>query len=155
MNQAGLKGMPVHPSAYQGMSATLAPSALDQHAMNVGEQELSQDNNWMSSQVAHHNPSLTQSSSLPPTAGLDFNFSQDSKGFEFGDIGMSREDSFQGIAKTSGLPSGQVTPAGEGFWDHFVMDGSWEDEQGNRSMSGSVVGEGSTANSVGATVGSR
>lgn len=154
MNQTGLKGMPVHPSAYPGMSATLAPSALEQHGMSPEQREPSQDSNWLSNQVAHHNPSLTQSSSLPPTAGLDFNFSQDSKGFDFGSMGMSREDSLQGILKTSGLPSAQNTPVGEGFWDHFVMDGSWEDQQGNRSMSGSVVGEGGSASSVGATAGS-
>lgn len=151
MNQSGLKGMPVHPSAYQGMSATLAPSALEQHAMS--HEEAVQSHNTSTSQVTHHNASLNQSS-LPPTAGLDFNFSQDSKGFDFGGMGMSREDSHPGMFKTSGMPSGQVTPAGEGFWDNFVMDGSWADEQASKSMSGSIKGEGSTTSSVGATVGS-
>ena len=149
MNQSGLKGMPVHPSAYQGMSVTLAPSALEQHVMN--HEEPSQ-NNTSISQATHHHSSIAQLS-LPPTTGLDFNFSQESKGFDFGGAGMSREDSLQGIFKASGMPSGQVTPAGEGFWDNFVMDGSWEDEQAHKSMNGSIKGEGSTTNSVGATAG--
>ncbi|KEF62611.1 uncharacterized protein A1O9_00584 [Exophiala aquamarina CBS 119918] len=152
MNQSGLKGMPVHPSAYPGMSATLAPSALEQHPMS--QEEPSQSNKSSTSLVAHHKSSLTQSS-LPPTAGLDFNFSRESKGFDFGSMDMSREDSLQGMFKTSGMPSGQVTPAGEGFWDNFVMDGSWEDEQqASKSMSGSIEDEGSTTSSVGATAGS-
>ncbi|KAJ9638092.1 hypothetical protein H2204_004403 [Knufia peltigerae] len=98
----GIKGMPVHPSNYPSMSVTLAPSALEQN------------NNLVSADgiTDHHNP--TGSTPSAPTSGLDFNFSQDSKGFPFG------------------AGSGQVTPAGEGFWDHFVMDGSWED--GNNTV---------------------
>lgn len=139
--QSGLKGMPVHPSAYQGMSATLAPSDLEHHMMNSTQESktsspLTQDAKQMSS--------VTQSSTLPPTAGLDFNFSQESKGFDFGNTGMSQEASLQDTLKASGLASGQITPSGDGFWDNFMTDGTWEDDQASRSLQGSVGDDGST-----------
>jgi hypothetical protein len=94
----GIKGMPVHPSAYQGMSATLAPAVLEKNADRTVEQ------------------SGTSASTSTPTAGLDFKFSQESK-----------EPSFSAITGDMTAGSGQATPAGEGFWDHFVMESSWED----------------------------
>lgn len=110
----GIKGMPVHPSAYQGMSATLAPAVLENVAHTPKQ-----------SSTTATTPAATHASTRPaptdslPSAGLDFNFSQDSK-----------EPGFMTLA---GMPtgSGQVTPAGEGFWDHFVMGDSWEDGGSN------------------------
>ncbi|KAL2430423.1 hypothetical protein ABEF95_007087 [Exophiala dermatitidis] len=148
-----LKGMPIHhhPSAYQstefGMSATLAPSVLEQQDPN-GSSTTRNDSHSSTSSGAESTPTTTTnfthgkssisaasdatttttslSLSLPlPTAGLDFNFSQEtmalSKGLEFG------AGSGAGIGGMSAVTSGQITPAAEGFWDHFVMDGSWDD----------------------------
>lgn len=125
--------MPVHPSAWQGMSATLAPAVLDQQAMTSG---ISQQGN-MEHGVAPNRISTSGSpeTNLPPSTGIDFNFSQDSKPLNFD---MSRENSFQGFTK-----SGQATPAAEGFWDNFVIDDSWDDD---RAITGS--GGGSADNSV-------
>ncbi|KAI1619786.1 hypothetical protein EDD37DRAFT_192462 [Exophiala viscosa] len=108
--QGGIKGMPVHPSAYPGMSATLAPAALEHAADNKTETTTT----GSTPAASHSNQPPTPAAEYinPPTMGLDFNFSQESKGFGF---------------SVPALGSGQVTPAGEGFWDHFVMDGSWED----------------------------
>lgn len=58
-------------------------------------------------------------------------------------MGMSREDSMQGNLKASGLASGQITPTGDGFWDNFMTDGSWEDDHAGRSLHGSVGDDGS------------
>lgn len=112
--EGGIKGMPVHPSNYPSMSVTLAPSALEQNnfvsADENKDHHSDNDNN-------NNTTNLTGSTPTAPSAGLDFNFSQESKGFAFG----------------SG--SEQVTPAAaEGFWDHFVMDGSWDD--GNSATDG-------------------
>ncbi|KAJ4511532.1 hypothetical protein HRR95_008356 [Exophiala dermatitidis] len=147
-----LKGMPVHDhtSAYQatgfGMSATLAPSVLEQQNPN-GSSTTRNDSHSSTSSGAESTPTTTTnlthgkssisaasdattttslSLSLPlPTAGLDFNFSQEtmalSKGLEFG------AGSGAGVGGMSAVTSGQITPAAEGFWDHFVMDGSWDD----------------------------
>lgn len=125
--QGGIKGMPVHPSAYHGMSTTLAPAALENAV----------DSTPNHTSTTASTPATTHASAPParidtlPTAGLDFNFSQDSK-----------EPGF--VTMAGGMPtgSGQVTPAGEGFWDHFVMDGSWEDgaNEGHPSLSGSHPG---------------
>lgn len=113
----GIKGMPVHPSAYNGMSATLAPSVLDQSA---DINDTSSESTATNTHAATNTPSLSSAAartasdaSSLPTAGLDFNFSQETKGLDFG--------------CTVALTSGQITPAAEGFWDHFVMDGSWDD----------------------------
>ncbi|OCT44027.1 hypothetical protein CLCR_00102 [Cladophialophora carrionii] len=108
----GIKGMPVHPSAYPGMSATLAPAALEKNADYVVRQpgtNVSTSGSGPTSAPAAVTDAL-------PSAGLDFKFSQESK-----------EPAFSAIAGDMAISSGQVTPAGEGFWDHFVMDGSWED----------------------------
>lgn len=66
MNQSGLKGMPVHPSAYQGMSATLAPSDLEHHAMNSGASAQDDKTSSLLNQDAQPNSTLTHSSALPP-----------------------------------------------------------------------------------------
>ncbi|KAI9878462.1 MAG: hypothetical protein M1830_000796 [Pleopsidium flavum] len=88
-----------HPS-YDGMSATLAPSALD----------MSPD------QLSYTNPSSTSSDSLPTPA---FNFNYDGA---FGDLkaaNLTRSSSTQG--------SGGVTPAIDGGWDAFINGNSWEE----------------------------
>ena len=115
--QAGIKGMPVHPSAYQGMSATLAPAALE-HAHD-GASTANTHSTPTPGQTATSTAPSTSDNNTLPTAGLDFNFSQETKGLDFGGaVGMSREGSRIG----AGLASGQVTPAGEGFWENFVWD---------------------------------
>lgn len=100
----------MHPS-YHGMSATLAPSALEN-----GPEPLS------STTVTS---GASGDATSAPSSGLDFNFSQEStlKGYtQYSATGFKREDS------ASGLASGQVTPAADGFWDSFVQDGGWADE---------------------------
>ena len=105
--------MPAHPMAYQGMSTTLAPAALAASPDAV------------SSTVTPNSSSSTAGDDSVPSAGLDFNFSQESKGFHLGHMpdrtSMTRDTSQQGLG------SGQATP-GEGFWDHFVQEASWNDE---------------------------
>ena len=118
--QGGIKGMPVHPSAYQGMSATLAPAVLDNHV----DSTLKHPSTTASTPVTTHKKAPADSL---PSAGLDFHFSQESKEPSFFSMG-------HGI--TSG--SGHVTPAGEGFWDNFVWDDSANDAQAAESVSGSV-----------------
>ncbi|KAJ9611111.1 hypothetical protein H2200_004294 [Cladophialophora chaetospira] len=112
----GIKGMPVHPSAYQGMSATLAPAVLDNNAGHTPQQT----SNAATTPAASYTSARPAPTDSLPSAGLDFNFSQDSK-----------EPGFMSMAGGMPTGSGQVTPAGEGFWDHFVMDGSWEDGGSN------------------------
>ena len=111
--RGGIKGMPVHPSAYQGMSATLAPAVLENNA----DHACMRPGPTASTPAATHVSVQTTSTNALPTAGLDFNFSQESK-----------EPSFIATAGDMPTDSGQVTPAGEGFWDHFVMNSSWEDD---------------------------
>lgn len=123
--QGGIKGMPVHPAAYQGMSITLAPSALE-HVV---------DGNAKSTNTSASTPAATNTNALP-TAGSDFNFSQESKGLDFGG-GRGC-----GVMATG---SSQATPAGEGFWDNFI-DGGWEDGVNDAYDAGS--GGGSHAGSV-------
>lgn len=100
---------PMKPS-YDGMSATLAPSALD----------VTTDSHSVASAKAEPTNEISGS----PSAGLDFNSSQEGNSKEIGgpsSSGLTREDSGQSIS------SGQITP-GEGFWDSFVQDGSWTDD---------------------------
>lgn len=99
----GVKGMPVHPSAWSGMSATLAPSAMASTPTS---------NSTTPSTAASINKDVAA-----PSSGIDFNFSQESKGQNFHSLDPSSE----------AIESGNVTP-GEGFWDNFVHDGSWSDE---------------------------
>jgi hypothetical protein len=97
----------IHPS-YNGMSATLAPSALESGA------------DALSATTATTSPSHDYSSAS--SSGLGFNFSQESKGFNsYSTAGLGRDETTQGFG------SGQVTP-GEGFWDSFVQDGGWIEE---------------------------
>lgn len=96
----GVKGMPVHPSAWPGMSATLAPSAL------VSTPTSNATTPGTTASVAKD--------STVPSSGIDFNFSQESKGMNLDAGGDTGE-------------SGYATP-GEGFWDNFVHDASWSEE---------------------------
>ncbi|EXJ84953.1 hypothetical protein A1O3_05628 [Capronia epimyces CBS 606.96] len=127
-NVGGIKGMPVEPSAYQGMAVTLAPAAFEQGVESTNDtnsDSTPKDTHATSSAAAR---TASDASSLP-TAGLDFNFSQESKGLGFGGA--------------TALTPGQITPATEGFWDHFVMDGSWDDSaevETSGSGGGSNVG---------------
>lgn len=99
----------LHPS-YNGMSATLAPSALESGA------------DALSAITTTTSPSNDNTTAL--SLGLGFNFSQESKSFNpYSATGLGHDDS------TRGFGSGQVTPA-EGFWDSFVQDGSWNEEAG-------------------------
>lgn len=93
---------------YGGMSATLAPSALE----HSGEA--------LSAASSNVPPAKAESTSAP-SSGLDFNLSQESKGLlAIPSTGMTRENSVQGPA------SGQATPH-DTFWDSFVQDG-WNEE---------------------------
>lgn len=99
--QQGIKAMPVHPAAYQGMSATLAPPALTTQAESL---------------------SATPSSNAPPT--MDGNVSAggiDPLGLNH--LSMPGQEGYS----PHSLSSGQNTP-GESFWSHFVQDGGWNDE---------------------------
>jgi hypothetical protein len=109
---SGVKGLPVHPSAYQGMSATLAPDVLDKKPDSSPKRAGSNESTFAAAQTSGPTPSTD----TLPSAGLDFHFSQDSK-----------EPSFLAFSRDMPTGSGQITPAGEGFWDNFVMDNSWED----------------------------
>ena len=104
---------PMHPS-WNGMSATLAPSALDAAA------------NDMPSGLKPSAPSMAGPMGRP-SDGIDFNMSQEStnlKGMPPTNVtGLSRQSSGQD------LESGPYTP-GEGFWNSYVQDGSWGDEGG-------------------------
>lgn len=105
--QSGIKGMPVHPSAYPGMSATLAPAALDSKNDSL---------------TATPNTSAPTADGNAPSAGLDLGFSsQESKG-----LGLHVADMTTKRENSESLGSGQVTP-GEGFWDNFVQDSSWDE----------------------------
>jgi len=100
--QQGVKGMSDY-SGYQGMSQTLAPSALDNNYSALAANGVKQE-------------------SSAPSSGLDFGFSQESKGLHLNNFPppMTRQGSQH-------LPSGQVTP-GDGFWDNFVHEPSWSEE---------------------------
>lgn len=102
---------PMHPSL-DGMSATLAPSALDMSGDGF-------------SASANFNGLATGDQPSAPSSGLDFNLSQDStslKGMPSTTGGnMSRQSS------SHGLKSGHVTPP-EAFWDSYLQDGTWGDE---------------------------
>lgn len=116
MSKPGHSTTSIHPS-YNGLSATLAPAALNN------------SNDAMSATTA--TSGVDHDDTSAPSAGLDFNFSQEShfKGVgRYSTPGLARENS------TQGLPSGQVTPAGEGFWDSFVQDGGWNEENTASAM---------------------
>jgi len=88
-----------HPS-YDGMSATLAPSALDMSPDHLG---------YMA-------PSTTSSESL---ATPTFNFNLDGGLGDLKAANLTRSNSTQG--------SGGVTPAMDGGWDAFINGNSWEE----------------------------
>lgn len=88
-----------HPS-YDGMSATLAPSALD----------MSPD------QLSYTAPSSTSSESLATPA---FNFNFEGALGDFKAANLTRSSSTQG--------SGGATPAIDGSWDAFINGNSWEE----------------------------
>lgn len=95
---------------FGGMFSTLAPSALD--------------NTENFSVTAAKSASGTNDSTSAPSAGLDFNFGQETanfKGVTGFDTSLTRQNS------ATGLGSGQITP-GEGFWDSFVQDEGWTEE---------------------------
>lgn len=96
--------------SFGGMFSTLAPSALD--------------TSESFSATAAKSGADASDNDIAPSAGLDFNFGQDSinyKGVTGFSTSLTRENSATGIG------SGQITP-GEGFWDTFVQDGGWTDE---------------------------
>ena len=116
MFMAGSEGMPMpnyynptpnslskqrnfHPS-YDGMSATLAPSALD---MSSGQ---------------------SMFSSQPPATSTSMGKPQFNLGFDstFSDFGKSQQ-MFGGPNSSNG--SGTATPGLDGSWDAFINDGSW------------------------------
>lgn len=105
--QHGVKGMPVHPSAYPGMSATLAPAALESNNDSMSATPTTSGSTAMDGGV--------------PSSGLDLGFSGDNKGLSINLTGSRRDHS------PNSAQSGQVTP-GEGFWDNFVQDSSWYDD---------------------------
>lgn len=92
-----LKGPNFHPS-YDGMSATLAPSALDINP----------------SRISYPEPTSGTTESTPT---LSFNH-----GFD-GNPGDYKGVSFTHPGSTSG--SGTVTPGIDGSWDAFIDDNSW------------------------------
>ncbi|KAL9107150.1 MAG: hypothetical protein Q9227_007930 [Pyrenula ochraceoflavens] len=104
---------PMHPS-WNGMSATLAPSALDGAVNDL-------------SHSTKETAPLSAGPMPPPSDGFDFNLSQESassKGMPQASAAMmSRQNSGQG------LKSAPITP-GEGFWDSYLQDGSWGEETG-------------------------
>ena len=102
----GVKGMPVHPSAY-GMSTTLAPAALASNSEAVS--------------CATTPNTTTTADPMAPSSGLDFNFSQESKGLNLQNLPT------MGDGQGSALGSGQVTP-GDGFWDNFLQNDQWAEE---------------------------
>ena len=86
-----------HPS-YDGMNATLAPSALD----------ISPD----SATFSDPSPATTESANTPP---FSYNFDScllDYKGVSF-------------ASANSAHASGTATPGNDGGWDAFIDDNSW------------------------------
>ncbi|KAK5105408.1 hypothetical protein LTS08_001685 [Lithohypha guttulata] len=97
----GMKPMPYHPAVSQGMSATLAPSALatttePQGAASGRKQHPTFEGNFPSS---HLDPLGLDHLSVPGKEGIS----------------------------PYSIASGQNTP-GESFWSNFVQDGGWTDD---------------------------
>jgi len=99
--QQGMKSMHAHPSSYQGMSATLAPSALSTQADSF---------------------STTPRSNAPPITDGSVS-AGGTDPLELNHLSMPGKDTYSPYS----LPSGQNTP-GESFWSHFVQDGGWNDD---------------------------
>lgn len=102
--QQGIKGMPVHPSAYQGMSSTLAPSALTNQSESMSGTPIS-------------NPATMLDGQMPPSSSDPLGLNQYS---------LTGKD----CTSPYSLGSGQNTP-GESFWSNFVQDGGWEESTTN------------------------
>ena len=88
-----------HPS-YDGMSATLAPSALHMSPLSTNYSE----------------PSSTLSESAPP---LSYNFALDGNLGDYKGVGFMQSG--------SGAASGTATPGIDSTWDAFIDDNSWVD----------------------------
>ena len=108
----GVNGMPVHPSAWKGMSTTLNPSAL------------ATTTNPVSSATTPNTPaSANAPENTAPSSGLDFDSgSQEMKGLNLHSLPRYSIEEAQ-----SGLSSGQQTPS-ESFWDSFWQDATWSEE---------------------------
>lgn len=99
--QQSIKGIPVHPTAYQGMPATLASAALTIQAGSLSA-----------------TPSSTQPTTLDGSvsvSGLD--------PLSLNDYSVVGKESYSPHSPVSG----QSTP-GESLWSNFVHDGGWGDE---------------------------
>ena len=91
-------GAPKYHPSYDGMSATLAPSALDMSPSQLNYPDTS---------------SATNTSASTPSFNYGFDMSlSDFKGV-----------SFNTSSGTHG--SGNVTPGGDGGWDAYINDNSW------------------------------
>lgn len=99
--QQGIKATPGHPSAYRGMSTTLAPSALTMEAESL-------------SATPSSNPPATSDGQLPLSGSDPLGLSQ---------FSMTRKE----CSSPYSLRSGQNTP-GENFWSNFVQDEGWGEE---------------------------
>ncbi|KIW28511.1 uncharacterized protein PV07_08170 [Cladophialophora immunda] len=109
--QGSVKGMSAGDSAYQGMNATLAPAALDSPREDIPKRTRTSAS---TSTAAHTSISAEPADTKSlQTSDLDFVPKRESS-----------EPSF--FADADGLDSGQASPPGDGFWDHFVRDGSWD-----------------------------
>ena len=86
-----------HPS-YDGMSATLAPSALDVSPSHLSYTDSS---------------SATNTSSSTPS----FNYAFDNSLGDFKGVSFNTSSSAHG--------SGSVTPGADGGWDAYINDSSW------------------------------
>ena len=91
---------------FNGMSSTLAPSALE---MNTSSYTITSGSSF--------------DATAAPSNGLDFTLSQDSSQLK----GVSSLGGHYMARDGSTLGSGQVTPA-EGFWESFVNDSGWGEE---------------------------
>lgn len=123
--QGSSKGLPIHPSAYQGMSATLAPAALEVE---------SKTNTTTTSTpgLSDANPTLpsTRTSSDANTHTNNAN----SNAFSTAGPVLFQDNKNYDFAGGGGLGSDEM-PAGEGFWDNFVIDSSWEGDEGSAPKS--------------------
>ncbi|KIY02619.1 uncharacterized protein Z520_01084 [Fonsecaea multimorphosa CBS 102226] len=108
--QDPLKGMCAHDSTYQGMNATLAPAALDTPEETPKGTSTSASTTTATHTSVSAEPANTDNLQTPD---LDFALKEE-----------SREPSF--FVADDGLETGQTDPSADGFWDHFVRDGSWE-----------------------------
>ena len=121
---------------YTGMSATLAPSALDNAA---GEASMSSTPKEKSSRTSSSSATTAEALTAPST-GFDFSNSQDSKlaGFPMG-TGMTRENSRQDEEDQNPQVNGREgvkCEASDGFWENFTHQesGEWGAEDGETAV---------------------